>query len=127
MNPSPIERPTHLAFVFSNEAWYFEKAGRLPAPYTAEVILSASYGDGSVDGGEVSLRWQELGGKSVPSLHAFDDGWRFLADNPALITWLGTWAERAPSPQQVIRDLLALGFVDETARVNPYAAAITPA
>ena len=76
--------------------------------------------DGSTSG-EMCVRWKELGGKIVPQLQVFDDGWSALASFPDLILELGDLDNQNITPKEFCALLKGLGFKDLTARVNPYA------
>lgn len=102
----------HLA-----EAWYAD-ANR-SSTYTDEVNFGLFSPEGGTSG-EMSVKWQELGGESVPQLQAFDDGWSALSMFPDLIAWMADKDSEKVTPKQFCEILLHLGFHDMTPRENPY-------
>lgn len=65
-------------FTQLSKAWYAD-ANLKNSKYTDEVTAGFYHKDGGTTG-EFTIRWQELCGKSVPELTAFDDGWHALFD-----------------------------------------------
>jgi hypothetical protein len=104
----------HLA-----EAWYDSPILR-GSEYLDEVMFGL-YGIGGGTSGEMCVRWKELGGKIVPQLQVFDDGWSALASFPDIILELGDLDNQNITPKDFCALLKGLGFKDLTARVNPYA------
>lgn len=106
------------SFSRTSQAWYahpalFRKSDH-EALYGHEEIGLA----GEVEG-EVFIRWESLGGREVPQLQVFDDGWALLASVPEVIQMLGRLSDHTPTPDQVIAGLKELGFTDETKREPP--------
>jgi len=69
--------------------------------------------------GEMVVSWVPLGGKIIPSLKIFSDGWSALSNFHDLIDLLGTHDSEDPSPEEFCEYLLACGFIDRTETVNP--------
>jgi hypothetical protein len=105
------------AFYHLSEAWYAE-ANR-SSEYTDDVTFGMFAIEGGTTG-EMAVRWQELGGKSVPQLRVFDDGWSALATFTDLIVELGKFDDRNITPKDFCALLIRLGFEDQTPRQNPY-------
>lgn len=90
-----------------SRAWY-GPATLSTAGYVDEIMLSGE------DGGEIAIRWYELGKAFVPRLEVFDDAWRALAGLPELIAALGEANDKNVTPDAVCRLLVRLGFQDVT-------------
>lgn len=102
----------HLA-----EAWYAE------VNHSSEYTDEVNFGLFAIEGGttgEMTVSWKELGGKSVPELRVFDDGWSVLATFTDLIVEFGKLDDQNITPKEFCALLLRLGFEDQTPRKNPY-------
>ena len=108
-------------FYHTTEAWYAKPLMRiLDAGYTDEVMFGLFAPEGGTTG-EMGIRWKELGGRIVPQLQVFDDGWSALSTFPDLILELGAIDNQNITPKDFCALLKSLGFKDLTPRVNPYA------
>ena len=105
-------------FYHLSEAWY-GSANLQNSQYLDEVSFGSFFPDGGTSG-EMIMRWEELGGKNVPQLQCFDDGWSTLSSFTDLIAELGKLDDDNITPKQFCELLTRLGFKDLTARENPY-------
>ena len=105
-------------FYHLSEAWY-GPANLIGSKYTDEVNFGFFCPDGGTSG-EMCMRWTELGGKNVPQIQCFNDGWSTLASFTDLIAELGKLDDENITPKKFSALLLRLGFKDLTPRENPY-------
>jgi hypothetical protein len=112
-NQEPVRGFYHLS-----EAWY-GSANLQTANFTDEVLFGMYHPEGGTDG-EMSVRWSELGSKSVPRLQVFDDAWSMLASFTDLLAAMGKHDNECITPKAFCALLLGLGFQDLTPRKNPY-------
>ena len=104
-------------FILLSEAWYAHANLR-----GSDVIDEVSFGHYALEGGttgEMSVRWSELGGKKVPKLECFDDGWHSLSTFTDLIAEMGNIDNENITPKDFCSLLTRLGFADMTPRKNP--------
>lgn len=80
--------------------------------------------DGFGADGEVFIRFYELSGRLVPKLEVFHDSWPALVAMPDVLAWLVEHTVAGFTPAQLAEQLLSMGFIDRTNRVNPRAAEI---
>lgn len=69
--------------------------------------------------GEMGVQWQELNGKSVPQLRAFDDSWSALATFGDLLSELAKVGDECITEDQLIEILLSCSFEDSTPYTDP--------
>ena len=105
-----------MRFSRLGEAWYAATA--LRDGVNEEVCIGFYCPDGGTTG-EFSVEWKTLGGKSVPELRCFSDGWSALANIPGLLAMLEQMDEADPTPDAFCLGLLALGLTDGTPRTPP--------
>lgn len=65
-------------------------------------------------GGELSIKWIDLGRQIAPRLDAFDDAWGLLFSQPELLEALSSLNNSSPSTDRVIEQLISLGYEDIT-------------
>ena len=65
-------------------------------------------------GGELSIKWIDLGRQIAPRLDAFDDAWGLLFSQPELLEALSSLNNKTPNTEQVIEQLISLGYEDVT-------------
>lgn len=65
-------------------------------------------------GGELSIKWIDLGRQIAPRLDAFDDAWGLLFSQPELLEALSSLNDKTPNTEQVIEQLISLGYEDVT-------------
>jgi hypothetical protein len=98
----------------SIKAWY-AKANDYPMEITFGMFEK---GDGT--SGEMSVRWEELGGKIVPCFRCFDDGWSALSLFTDLIKKMGEVDNENISEADFAKMLDECGFEDLTPYQSPY-------
>ena len=116
------EKGDYRGFTNCGEAYYHKTLGFFNG-VTGEVFLGLCAAGGGTKG-EMKMEWVELGGKNVPQLQVFDDGWEVLASWPDLLAELakvdcGSMSEKSITPKEFCEILLRLGFTDNTIRENP--------
>ena len=105
-------------FHHMSRAWY----GPAVLSRGGDVVDSLSigfYAEGGGTSGEFIIDWIRLGGKVTPRLKAFDDSWDALRLCADLIDRLAIHDEDDPSPDQIVEELLLLGFTDLTEKETP--------
>ncbi|CAM5998710.1 unnamed protein product [Sphagnum balticum] len=112
----------YRSFVHYSEAYYSKVIP--PIPDTVDEVNFGLSCDGGGTHGEMTMIFTELGGKIVPQLRVFDDGWDVLlgfADVLAELSLVGAKHMGEPSitPKQFCEILLRCGFKDSTDRVGP--------
>lgn len=112
----------YRGFTNCGEAYYNKTLG-FSKGVTGEVFLGLCAAGGGTKG-EMKMEWVELGGKNIPRLQVFDDGWKVLASWPDLLAELakvgcGSMSEKSITPKEFCEILLRLGFTDNTIRENP--------
>ncbi len=105
-------------FYHLSEAWY-GPANLQHCSSIDEVNFGMYYPEGGT-AGEMSVRWKELGKKSVPQLQVFDDAWETLASFSDLLPMLAEVNDENITPVQFCEILKRAGFTDLTPRANPY-------
>jgi hypothetical protein len=109
---------THLAYTVWHEAWYAE-ASRTPGEKPHLMVAASAKGSGGGVAWEFQVDGYELGGGRVTRVKMFDDAYAALGQMPEFFEML---AAQRPVTLTEVRDILhALGAVDETERVSPYA------
>jgi hypothetical protein len=109
------EEKLFRGFVWSSKAWYAEGA-RIK---NGEICLGiySSHG-GAV--GEMLIEWEELAGRMVPKLEAFNDSWKVLAGFTDVLEALSRFNDdENVSEEDVIKVLLECGFTDKTDYTRP--------
>ena len=95
-------------FHWSTKAWYgktvFDRS-----------ISFGMYQPGDGTSGEMTMVWYDLGGKIVPKLECFDDGWNALSLFTDLIKKMGEHDDENITEEQFVSILLECGFTDMTA------------
>lgn len=105
--PSEDEEKPQLAFHWTAKARY---AQTVAVP--AEIMFGQYFRSGGMTA-EMAMRWHEVGGRTIPRLECFTDGFALLAELQPLIKALATLPDTFTQEQFV--DLLkAQGFVDFT-------------
>lgn len=105
-------------FRIRSESWY----GRfLNSVGCCEEIMIGMYADDDRGGtsGEFAIRWLHVGGRQVPRLEVFDDGWNALTRFDDLLKWLASVDCRKVTPRQVADALVSMGVKDMTQRDDP--------
>lgn len=109
---------THLAYIVSHEAYYWN-ASKLPGDNPHLNVSASAKGSGGGAAWEFEIEEMELGGKPVTRLKIFEDGYAAFAQVPELFAAL---ADGGGPTLAAARNLLdMLGAVDETERTSPYA------
>ena len=101
-----------------SKAWY-GPANLKNSEVIDEITLGLYHPDGGTSG-EMSIRWSDLGGKSVPRLVVFNDAWSALAQFKDVIKTLAAWDSDDTTPSEVAAVLTECGFTDLTAVDSPY-------
>lgn len=101
-------------FVWSSRAWYAESVK------CQNAIHFGMYAREGGTSGEMTMRWHDLGGKSVPRLEVFDDGWSALFLFQNLLEKLAEYDNKTISQEQFVEILKTCGFEDLTEYKNPY-------
>jgi hypothetical protein len=105
-------------FYWSSKAWYAEGAG-ITWP---EVNFGLYYRhDGTT--GEMSMKWEKLGGELVPRLCIFSDAWKTLASFKDLLDELSNVDNKNISDAEFVEIIKKCGFEDLTKYYNPEEAA----
>ena len=117
------DKDDYRGFTNCGEAYYHKSIG-FSKGATGEVFLGLCAAGGGTKG-EMKMEWIELGGKSVPQLQVFDDGWAVLASWPDLLAELAkvgcdSMSEKSITPKEFCEILLRLGFTDNTTREDPH-------
>ena len=112
-----MSEKTVRAFYWSSHAWYAKANGY--TRYNDEINFGMYHKDGGTTG-EMTIKWQELGGNLVPKLAVFDDAWKILSEFKDVIDELGKVNNLNVSPDEVVNILLKCGFQDFTPYKNPY-------
>lgn len=105
----------YRGFVWGSQAYYWQALGH---DYD-EVTFGLFSPEGGTSG-EMSVRWETLGGSDVPKLHAFDDAWSALSTFSDVIAEMGERDNENMTPQEFVDLLLSCGFKDDTPRESPY-------
>ena len=99
-------------FYHLSKAWY-GKGCLESSDILDEVMFGFYHKDGGTTG-EMSMRWKELGGKEVPKLEVFDDGWHALNEFKDVIQKLADVDNLNINPEQFCEILLDCGFENLT-------------
>lgn len=97
------------AFYVTHKSYYFEKCND-----DGLEIMIGDYPEGGGTTGEFCIRWCDLGGNLVPQLRAYDDSWRVLSEMQDLLQLLAYNDDKCITPDGLIKELLALKYVDLT-------------
>lgn len=109
---------THLAYIVTDEAWYYDRT-RWPGDLPHLSVSASAKGEGGGAAWEFQVNERELGGEQVTRVEMFYDAYAAFLQEPELFAAL---AEQQPRTLAEVRALLdSMGAVDETDRVNPYA------
>lgn len=104
-------------YVHLSAAWYAKDSRSFGT--VDEIMIGLNHREGGT-AGEFAIRWLEVGGRSVPRLEAFGDGWAALVQHFGdLLEVLGDGDYRMATPDQMCALLDALGIEDETPREAP--------
>ena len=100
------------AFHWLSRAWYYEANRRLGI---VDIINIGMYypPDGGCDW-EASITWHELNEVGIPCVEVYDDGWQMFRDWPDVLNALAEIHGTEPSPEDIAKLLLSLGFSDIT-------------
>lgn len=109
------DRPPRRAFIVTGEAWY---ASACLKPGTQEVMIG-DYPEEGGTCGEFVIQFEELSGRMVPRLKAYDDSWAMLGYCHDLIDALAKFDDKKMTVQDLVTVLKDLGFVDTTQRTQP--------
>jgi hypothetical protein len=117
-----VHKGDYRSFVHCSEAYYHKALG-FSGDTVDEVYFGLSCGGGGTHG-EMVMNWSPLGGKNVPQLRVFDDGWPILASFPDLLKELATVGAESISdvsitPKEFCEILIRCGFKDDTQREDP--------
>lgn len=105
-------------FIITSQAWYGKSM--LTNGQIDKIMFGWYHTDGGTTG-ELSIAWQDVGGKVVPQLCAWDDSWHALSTFGDVIQSLAALDDANSTPQEVAALLIKCGFEDETERVSPHA------
>jgi hypothetical protein len=106
-------------FVIRSQAWY---GPSIQHAMRDGELDSISFGLHHPEGGttgEMQMVWHALGGKAVPRLEVFDDGWSALSTFPEVTQRLGALDDTTPSVDTIAALLRECGFEDVTPRAVP--------
>ena len=103
-------------FIWHSQAWY-AKSSPLNENVTDELNIGFYHPEGGTSG-EFCIQWEELSGKVVARLMAFDDSWSALAKMPELIEYMESVDDLNIPISEFVDKLLNLGFTDNTARTR---------
>lgn len=106
-------------FHVTAEAWYSKSPST--APDKPEIMFGL-YAISGGTRGEMSIKWHELAGKSVPRLEVFDDGWKVLYTFADVLEAMANEDNRNITPKQFCDILMRCGFKDLTERDRKEAA-----
>ena len=81
-------------------------------------IMIGDYPKGGGTHGEFAIRWKMLGDDWCPYLHAYDDSWKVLSEMQDLMMLLANYNNKSITPDQLIKELIALHYVDLTKYSN---------
>lgn len=104
----------YKAYIITSQAWY-AKSALSNADYLDDVTFGFYSPEGGTSG-EMSVKWERLGGKIAPKLECFDDAWHTLAQFKDVVEAMAEVDDEAISPQQFCQLLERCGFVDRTPR-----------
>lgn len=103
-----------------SRAWYGETNLKIAKIDIAdEVCFGFFHPDGGTTG-EMIMEFRHLGGRVVPHLSVWDDGWSALSQFCDVLAELGQVDNQNISPAQFCDILLKCGFKDLTATDSPY-------
>ena len=100
-------------FYWIQKAWYAKSIND-------QHIMFGMYGEGDGIYGEMAMEWEELGGKEVPKLKVYDDGWEVLASFQDLLQRLAEVDNQNITQGQFVEILNGCGFEDLTPYNSPY-------
>jgi hypothetical protein len=98
-------------FYHHAEAYYAKNA---PLQDAEDEIMVGFYDGGT--SGEFAIRWEQLGGRSVPQLQAYDDSWSALVHFKDLLDAMASIDSENISPEKFCKLLVSLGIKDLTER-----------
>jgi hypothetical protein len=93
---------------------FYANVVSLPSGAVEEVMFGYTHHEGGTPG-EIAMRWIDLGGRSVPRLECFDDGFASLASFGDVLASLAEVDGVNMTPDEFCAVLLAHGFKDKTA------------
>jgi len=96
-----------ITFTHFSKAWYAQSV-----VLEKNVVDVINISDGK--GGDISIKWVDLGRKIAPRLDVFDDAWGILFSQPELLEALSNFDSRSPSAERVKEQLVNLGYKDIT-------------
>ena len=99
-------------FIQLSKAWYAD-ANLARTDIIDQVTIGYYHPEGGTTG-EFQVTWKELGGKVVPSLHAFDDGWSALFQFGDMLESMADIDDKNVSPDEFCKLLVAIGIEDDT-------------
>ena len=107
-------------FYHLSEAWYGESHLKNRDDVIDEINIGffGPEGKGGTTG-EFTIRWESVGGKVVPRLCVYSDGWEALAYFSDLLAALARIDSIDPPSTAVCRILKRLGIKDLTPRKRP--------
>jgi len=100
-------------FFWTEKAWYAKSIND-------QDVMFGMYGDGDGLYGEMAMEWEELGGKEVPKLQVYNDGWEVLASFQDLLQRLAGVNGENITQGQFVEILKGCGFEDLTPYNSPY-------
>ena len=96
-------------FHWANKAWYADAN-----KYKYGLINLGIYSKEGGTTGEFCVKWEEIAGKLVPCLRAFDDSWAVLAQFKDVLDELGKVDDKNITDAEFVKILLRRGFTDLT-------------
>ena len=100
-------------FFWTEKAWYAKSIND-------QDVMFGMYGDGDGLYGEMAMEWEELGGKEVPKLQVYNDGWEVLVSFQDLLQRLAGVNGENITQGQFVEILKGCGFEDLTPYNSPY-------
>lgn len=109
---------THLAYIVSHEAYYWN-AAKTPGEKPHLNVQASARGNGGGVAWEFDVSEHFLGNEYCTRIEMFDDAYAAFAEIPEFFVLM---RERRPGTLREVRGILdGLGAADETKRTDPYA------
>jgi hypothetical protein len=113
-------------FSIMSQSWYVD-SNMDPARRAAgedEITLGFYSPDGGTSG-EFAIRWEQLSGKIIARLKAYEDSWSALANFNDVLQKLAELDGTEPDVETVAEVLKSCGVIDATPRVSPYTSRVS--
>jgi hypothetical protein len=123
---APKHQGDERRFSIMSQSWHVD-SNMDPARRAAgedEIMLGFYSPDGGTSG-EFAIRWEQLSGKIVARLKAYEDSWSALAHFSDVLEKLAELDGTNPGIEAVAEVLKSCGVIDATPRVSPYGSRVT--